>query len=101
MTRRLAVLALCLLTGCGGYVAFAVDSIPQGANVFVGSQQIGTTPMKTITWQTTEPSVPVTLELMNHKPMTFLVPAQVTFETEELAREKAYDYRFVLQERRP
>lgn len=99
-TRAAALLVILLATGCGGLVAFKVDSEPRGAKVYLDNEElVGVTPTELIYRRTTEPSVPVTIELLNYKPLTFLVPSQVTYETEEEAEARAPDYRFILQPR--
>ena len=100
-TRIAAALAVLLLAGCGGLVAFDVSTEPPGARVYVGLEQIGRTPTGVMTYRTSDPNVPLTIEIMNYKPFTFLVPSQVTYATEAEAKAHVATYRFNLKPRRP
>jgi hypothetical protein len=59
-----------LLSGCGGYVAFEVDTAPRGAKVYVDGEFRGVTPTSVMVFPTSG-HVQVTLELLNFKPMAW------------------------------
>ena len=98
-SRLLATLVLCaaFLSGCGGYVAFEVDTIPQGAKVYVNDEFQGTTPTDVLLFSTSG-RTRVTLELLNYKPMSWTNVDM--HETEQQARDRARSYLWNLSPRR-
>jgi hypothetical protein len=89
MNTSPALLLTLALAGCSSYVAFDVDTRPQGASVFVGYDYRGRTPTKLMIEDASRP-VSVTIELLNHKGRSWIVPGQYGSEAE--AREKAIHY---------